>query len=151
MKLFIREFALGDVKGLHDITLKSMDEFYKPEVFYDFYSRWPAGQLVACNVIGKPVGYISTAIVDDWVARILLFAVDPEYRGRGIGAQLLSAFRMKVVMSGVRYITLEVRTENHSARKFYKKNGFTETSVYENYYQDGGAAIRMDGPAQLFN
>ena len=147
--MIIREFRIEDSEELYEMSMESFDEYYRPEVFYSFFLQWPAGQLVACDFAGKPVGFISAAKLFDGRARILLFAVRPEYRKKGIGYRLLAAFRMKAMMEGIRSITLEVRPVNESARKFYKKNGFMETEVLPNYYQDGGDGIRMDGPVQL--
>jgi len=95
------------------------------------------------------VGFMSTSRLGDGRARILLFAVSPEYRGKGVGRQLLDSFRIRARMEGVVSITLEVRDTNIKARKFYKLNGFMETTLLPDYYQDGGEGIRMDGPVQL--
>lgn len=126
-----------------------MDEYFEPSIFDYFYSQWPTGQFVACDYVGKPVGFICATRLRDNRARIMLFAVQPEYRNKGIGKQLLDSFRMRAMMEGMSAITLEVRTTNVPARKFYRKNGFTETMLLKNYYRDGGEGVRMDGPVQL--
>jgi ribosomal protein S18 acetylase RimI-like enzyme len=147
--MMVREFRIEDRDELYSIALRSLDQYYDPSVFYYFYSQWPAGQLVACDFAGRPVGFMSTSRLGDGRARILLFAVSPEYRGKGVGRQLLDSFRIRARMEGVVSITLEVRDTNIKARKFYKLNGFMETTLLPDYYQDGGEGIRMDGPVQL--
>ena len=73
-----------------------------------------------------------------------MFAVNPAYRGKGKGTELLNALISRARMECIRYITLEVREENQSARKFYKGRGFVEVSTLRGYYSDGGNGIRMD-------
>ena len=67
----------------------------------------------------------------------------------GIGRQLLDAFRMRAMMEGQVYITLEVRTSNEAARRFYRKNGFLESDILIGYYRDGGDGVRMTAPVQM--
>ena len=78
----------------------------------------------------------------------MLLGVLPEYRCRGIGKQLLDAFRMKAMLEGQIYIILEVRITNEGARRFYRRNGFVETDILKGYYRDGGDGVRMTGPVQ---
>jgi ribosomal protein S18 acetylase RimI-like enzyme len=104
---------------------------------------------VACDFAGRPIGFISAAKKTERQVRIMLFAVSPQYRDRGVGAQLLTALRMRAGMEGLTSITLEVRMTNIGARKFYRKHGLMETVVLPAYYQDGGEGVRMDGPVQL--
>ena len=45
--------------------------------------------------------------------------------------------------------TLEVRTSNESARRFYRRNGFMETDILRGFYRDGGDGVRMVAPVQI--
>ena len=74
----------------------------------------------------------------------MMFAMHPDYRGRGKGSELINALITRARMEGMRYITLEVRQENVPSRKFYKGRGFIEVGTLERYYSDGGSAVRMD-------
>ena len=144
----IRGFMKGDADALYDIALKSFDEYFEPSVFSYFDTQWHSGQLVACDLIGKPIGFITSQRMGSRKVRILLFGVSPEYRNRGIGKQLLDAFRMAAMMEGNISITLEVRTTNTGARNFYRRNGFIETDILPQYYRDGGDGVRMSSPVQ---
>ena len=44
----------GDTDALYDIALRSFDEYFDPSVFNYFRTQWRTGQLVACDVTGKP-------------------------------------------------------------------------------------------------
>jgi GNAT superfamily N-acetyltransferase len=56
-------------------------------------------------------------------------AVLPEYRGRGIGRQLLAAVERKARELGCCKVTLEVQENNARARQVYEHAGF-EQAVY---------------------
>ena len=145
----IRDFMEGDTDALYDIALRSFDEYFDPSVFNYFRTQWRTGQLVACDVTGKPVGFIAGTRVESRKVRIMLFGVLPEYRNRGIGKQLLDAFRMRAMLEGYISIILEVRTSNIEARRFYLRNGFRETDILLRYYRDGGDGVRMAAPVQI--
>ena len=140
----IRPMRLDDMNDLYDITLMSLDEAFLPDVFFGFYQQWPDGQFVSCDFLGKAIGFLCSVRLDDGGARIMMFAVHPSYRGQGKGRELIDAMVTKARMLRIRYITLEVREENVSARKFYRGKGFVEVSTLRRYYSDGGNAIRMD-------
>ena len=145
----IRDFREGDTDALYNIALKSFDEYFDPSVFSYFRTQWRTGQLVACDVTGKPVGFIAGTRVESRKVRIMLFGVLPEYRNQGIGKQLLDAFRMRAMLEGFVSIMLEVRTSNIEARRFYLRNGFRETDILIRYYRDGGDGVRMTAPVQM--
>lgn len=140
----IRPMRRDDLNDLYDITLMSLDEAFLPDVFFGFYQQWPEGQFVSCDFLNKAIGFLCSVRLMDGGARVMMFAMHPNYRGRGKGTELLNALITRSRMEGIRYITLEVREENLSARKFYKGKGFIEVGILERYYSDGGSAIRMD-------
>lgn len=140
----IRPMRRDDLNDLYDITLMSLDEAFLPDVFFGFYQQWPEGQFVSCDFLNKAIGFLCSVRLMDGGARVMMFAMHPNYRGRGKGTELLNALMTRARMEGIRYITLEVREENLSARKFYKGKGFIEVGTLEGYYSDGGSAIRMD-------
>ena len=144
----IREYRESDLDRVYDITMKSFDEYFDPSVFNYFRTQWRTGQLVACDITDRPIGFISATKLEGRRARITLFGILPEYRNMGIGKQLLDVFRMNAMMEGYVSIVLEVRTTNEIARRFYRHNGFMETDILRGYYQDGGDGIRMVAPVQ---
>lgn len=60
-----------------------------------------------------------------WVS---LFYLAADYRGRGLGAQLLEIAEEKYRALGRRAIRLHVAEDNLAALAFYRKNGFAELS-----------------------
>ena len=140
----IRPMRMTDCTDLYNIALRSLDEIFLPEVFYGFYNQWQNGQIISCDFLGKPIGFICCTRLYDGGCRVMLFAMDPTYQGKGKGRELLEALIRQARMERIRYITLEVRAENTRAKMFYKKHGFIELETMPCYYSNGGDAIRMD-------
>jgi [ribosomal protein S18]-alanine N-acetyltransferase len=60
---------------------------------------------------------------------LLWLYVEPEWRGRGVAAQLLAA-----AVAGPQEWFLEVRISNEAARKLYERAGFVEYARRRDYY-----------------
>lgn len=67
-------------------------------------------------------------------SELLLIAVLPEYRGRGLGAQLIHALRLQVQEMGSESIFLEMR-QNNPAIHLYNKAGFVQIGERPAYYR----------------
>jgi len=88
------------------------------------------------NVVGFS---LYRTIVDD--AELLLLAVEPNSRGKGIGRQLLSNFIADAKSSGATRVHLEVRDGN-PAIQVYETAGFEQANRRRNYYRGrNGAAF----------
>jgi len=77
-------------------------------------------------------GFILFRQVADTEFEILNVAVRPEFRGRGIGRELLQAQLTRC--KG--HWFLEVRRSNSAARNLYKRLGFHEVGERPNYYSN---------------
>lgn len=66
---------------------------------------------------------------DDSVGWISLFYLIPEYRGKGMGVQLIGCAGAYFSNLGRRKLRLHVAVTNHSAIRFYKRYGFTELRI----------------------
>jgi len=73
-------------------------------------------------------------IVDE--AHISTLAIDPEWRGRGLGELLLVALIEAAVQRGARVATLEVRVSNEVAQALYRKHAFALVGRRKAYYTD---------------
>lgn len=81
------------------------------------------------------VGYAGMWIIVD-EAHVTNIAILPEYRGVGLGEELLVALIKKAVERGADKMTLEVRKSNAPAQSLYHKFGFYESGVRPGYYTD---------------
>lgn len=85
------------------------------------------------DVMGAPAGFtLSRHGFEE--EELLLIAVAPEYRGRGIGEQLLQDCKAAARTRGAKQLLLEMRSQN-PAEKIYRKNGFIEIGFRKNYYR----------------
>jgi len=71
----------------------------------------------------------------DTEANLLLLAVDPTQRRRGIGSALLAWFEATALTAGIGVIRLESRTRNTDARQFYRRQGYHEVRVMPGFYR----------------
>jgi len=77
------------------------------------------------------------------VGHILNIAVDPAYRGRGLGKRLLEYALDYCRRLGAERVELEVRTGNDPAIALYRKYGFVIRERLPFYYSDGEDAFVM--------
>jgi [ribosomal protein S18]-alanine N-acetyltransferase len=80
-------------------------------------------------------GFVCMWVVID-EAHIASIAVDPAWRGGGLGAKLLHESVETAMQRQCVKITLEVRVSNTSAQRLYAKFGFVEDGIRKRYYQD---------------
>ena len=100
----------------------------------------PGVQLLIATADDAPAGFALTRAVAD-EAELLLLAVAPAQRRRGVGAALLRAVLAECAAGGVRTIHLEVRAGNPAIR-LYAGLGFAKVGERRGYYRGpGGAAF----------
>lgn len=77
-------------------------------------------------------------------AHLLLFAVRPEVRRRGLGTRLLKWLEKVARTAGIGRILVECRRDNVAARDFYGEHGFHEAVISPGYYGGIEDAIRLE-------
>lgn len=101
-------------------------ELQNPSVCHVYVVRAP-GQGV--------IGFCAFWLVVDQI-HINNVAVRPAFRGRGIGAALMSHVLDVAQRLGAHRATLEVRESNAGARRFYQRLGFGVGGRRRRYYTD---------------
>jgi [ribosomal protein S18]-alanine N-acetyltransferase len=76
-------------------------------------------------------------------AHLLLFAVKPFYRRRGVGSGLLRWLEQSATTAGIEMIFVEARESNRAARSFYQAQGYRELTVLKGYYAGRENAVRI--------
>ena len=65
-------------------------------------------------------------------------AVDPGWRGHGVGEALVICALDRAAGLGAEVVALEYRVSNHGAARLYKKLGFAVVGQRPRYYHDTG-------------
>ncbi|AEC51827.1 acetyltransferase [Pyrococcus sp. NA2] len=138
----IRPAKLFDIAYIMRIEQLSFKEKYPRGLFLTFLEANPDTFLVA-EYNGKVIGYVMGYLRPDMEGHIMSIAVDPDYRGNGIGKALMIAVIEKLFKKGARWIGLEVRVSNKIAINLYKKLGFKIVKRIYSYYSDGEDAFYM--------
>nr|WP_157209526.1 ribosomal protein S18-alanine N-acetyltransferase [Methanotorris igneus] len=138
----IRKFKLEDLDRIEEIEKQSFKKTYPRFLLTHLYTNFPDGFIIA-EINNKIVGYAIGTI--EWGnGHIVSIAVDREFRNRGIGTALIEHLeRYFFERCNVKYIVLEVRVSNKTARMFYYKRGYVDKRFLPNYYDDGEDAILM--------
>lgn len=141
--------GLATGADVHDIAALSRDEIEHGLVW-----RWTAERVrrhlrdrntnvaVARGADGTLLGFGIMSYADD-DAHLLLFAVDPHWRRRGVGAAVLGWLEEVARTAGLRRVLLECRRDNDAAREFYGALGYQERVIVAGMYgrEDG---IRLE-------
>lgn len=131
------------------VVFGPMNERDIPEVFEieraSFTAPWSEAMLLAeldnpvcistvARLDVKTIGYIFARLIID-EGHIMDVAVHPEFRGRGIGPELIKGSIGQLVTMGCRTMFLEVRSSNMTARKMYTELGFEVIGRRNGYYR----------------
>ena len=98
------------------------------------FLAWLDGRPVSLIMIGEALSWDTDPdeMKNRPFYRVMGFVVDQEYRGRGIGGEILErAIRQVYREFGKRSLALGVHRENVRAGSFYERHGFRRTGVYE--------------------
>lgn len=99
----------------------------------------PHARLDVARQAGAIVGFCNTWHLSDEV-QLLILAVAPAHRRRGLGERLLAHV---VALAGAAAVTLEVRADNTAALALYARGGFAIVGRRRGYYPDGCDAVLM--------
>lgn len=143
----------GGVADLGDVMLV-MDDAFEPA----FGEAWTRSQCL--GILDLPRVWLTVARHDDVAAgfalsrvvadeaELLLLAVRPLFRRRGIGGKLIERTLAVAIGSGARRLHLEVRDGN-DALGLYVRNGFAEVGRRRGYYR-GTAGRSFDALSLAF-
>ncbi|OAT72965.1 GNAT family N-acetyltransferase [Parageobacillus thermoglucosidasius] len=130
----IRMFKLEDADYIINSHYKIYNREYQYDLsFRDFIAESVNGfikrsdskeNIWILEIEGEPKGSISIKKVNDKVAQLGLFLVEPDLRGSGYGKQLLQTAIAFCKEKGYQAVILWTNSELKTARRIYEKNGF---------------------------
>ena len=95
------------------------------------------GKLFFVARSGRTLAGYLVACVEGQTAEIISVAVDPAFRGAGIGRGLVEHLLGALRDSGINRMELMVRTENRAAIGLYRAFRFRRVRRVPGYYEDG--------------
>ncbi|PAL19904.1 GNAT family N-acetyltransferase [Sphingopyxis sp. GW247-27LB] len=100
----------------------------------------PSARVCLAREGDRPCGF-SAARVAGPESELLLLAVNPLWRGRGVGRRLIDDWQAWAAREGAEDYFLEMRADNSAAR-LYREAGFSECGRRPAYYRGGDGVIR---------
>jgi [ribosomal protein S18]-alanine N-acetyltransferase len=128
--------------GLHAAVLAAIHEQCVPK-----RERWSASSISELFLNPGLIGYVEPnggfilARVAGDESEVLMLAVVPHLRRKGIGIALLRAAEEASRARGSVAMYLEVDTRNTAARALYARCGYCEVGHRRNYYEGKGDAL----------
>ena len=135
-KCTIRHYRSGDagyVAYRHGVLyekeygLDSVFEKYVLAGLLKFLENMASGELWMAEADGKIAGFIAVVGIDDKNAQLRWFLIEPEFRGQGLGRQLVSEVIMYCRRKNFERIFLWTFKGLDAARHLYSSNGFVQT------------------------
>ncbi|HJT97738.1 MAG TPA: GNAT family N-acetyltransferase [Rhodanobacteraceae bacterium] len=144
----------------HDIRLATTDdatrigEMSRDLIEHGLGWRWTPASIRRCigdaatNVAvattdrGSVVGFAVMQYKDD-EAHLVLLAVDPAFRRRGIATALIAWLEEAALTAGIGTVYVEARAAKADTRAFYRKIGYREVQALRRYYSGIEDAVRL--------
>ncbi|MCL1844241.1 MAG: GNAT family N-acetyltransferase [Defluviitaleaceae bacterium] len=111
------------------------DDFFPFVYFTPRQQKNLCGGVIPGENSKTAVGFVTLTHRGTGVFEMKFLSVIPEYRGFGIGQQLLDFCKKKAPTLGGRKIIIDIIEENTALKEWYLRNGFihTRTEVIENH------------------
>jgi ribosomal-protein-alanine N-acetyltransferase len=115
---------------------------YKPSKAARMINDQDFNVIVARDARSTMAGFGAMRYGDD-EAHLYLLAVDPAFRGQGVGREMLRWLEKSALTAGIGMVSLECRETNLSALAFYRSEGYRELERLKGYYLGKEDALRM--------
>lgn len=143
-KLEIRKLAVGDIEALQQIDRLAHGVSWSRRTFLDQVDEPDQLHLVGAYGDGLVVGH-AAAMLDGNVGRVTNVAMDRHHHGRGCGSQLFMTLLDSVLLwTGLDSLALEVRSDNLTAQRLYRRFGFAPVGFHRNFYESSPRSESRD-------
>jgi len=146
MQITVEEAGLGYLEELLRIEREcfTREAFTKEQIGVLLSNPNAVGLLAKIN--GAIAGFI-IGVVENYptrkVGHIYTIDVAVKHRGRGVGAKLINEMEQIFLKRGAETSYLEVRVDNQTARRLYRKQGYVEMDSLHDYYSRGVHGLRL--------
>ncbi len=114
----LRHFQNRDLADVWQVASESLRERYDPTLFTQLVPFWPDGLLVIED-LGRVVAFVFGVMSGTQHARVLMLAVNRNYRGAGLGTLLTQEFFRECGKKGVRQVSRRSASTSGSASSRY--------------------------------
>lgn len=137
VRIHLRWMIRRDMDDVARIETASFPSPWGEESFLEQLRREDVVSLIA-EVNDRPVGYLIYELRRKSL-HVLRMAVDPDYRGRGVGTRLVDKLKAKIGMDTRRdRVTADVADDNTGAQLFLRACGFLAVAVEREGCKDTG-------------
>ena len=138
----LRPLRLDDLDAVIAIERASFPnparvQLYQHELAHNELAHYQALTVGQDGRAEQLVGYAGYWLMGDEL-HVSIIAVDPPWRGHGLGELLLLNLLYLAYDHASALVTLEVRAGNHVAQALYRKYGFDLVGERRRYYRDTG-------------
>lgn len=141
----IRVAHLGDLEALLQLEEQSFPGDRLSRRSFRRFLQGTNDHLLVAEDAGVVVGYILLLRREGTrLARIYSICVSTAHRGRGLAELLIRAGEEAVLAAGSAYVRLEVRRDNETAIRLYRRLGYRVFDAIPDYYDDGEEALRLE-------
>ena len=102
----------------------------------------PETMVLVASEAGALVGFAIMKFGEE-TAHLMLLAVSPTSRRRGIGRGMIDWLEKSCITAGIQRVQLEVRSGNFPARHFYESLGYRYVGQIAGYYDQREAATLL--------
>lgn len=108
------------------------------------FLRSPAAVVLMDEVDGRLRGHLILRFnARHRIARVYSIAVAQAAKGQGVGRALVAAAEIAAMARGRDRVSLEISVDNVASQALFRACGYAVFGQYEDYYEDGGAALRL--------
>jgi [ribosomal protein S18]-alanine N-acetyltransferase len=141
----IRKARLSDLDAVEAIETSVFDSDQLSRTSLRRYMSVPSAAMIVAQEDSAVTGYALVGFrKGSKIGRLYSIAVDKARAGRGVGRALLAASEEAARKRKCTIFALEVRADNPRAIALYEKNGYDKTGLEEDWYEDGGDALRFE-------
>jgi len=141
----VRAASLDDVDGILALELAAFPDGPLTRRAVRRFIAAPHKPLMVARRADRLAGYALVSLRKGGRAcRILSLAVDPLYRRRGVGRELVHACERWARAHGCEALRLEARWDNAPAIALYRSLGYEEFDRISQHYADGAEALRLE-------
>ena len=135
MECIFEKMRLENLDEVFKIATASFSQPWTKAMFENEILKNPFSEQFLVKVEGKNAGYLCMwSLFDE--AHILDFAIDPQFRRKGLGEKVILNVIERVKENKIKKIFLEVRASNEAAKSLYKKVGFLNIAERKGYYSN---------------